>query len=529
MSLSKRKICLVILDGWGIGKPNFSNPIYQADTPFLDNIKQHFPFLALQASGASVGLPYNTPGNSQIGHLTIGTGQILDQDYVRISKSIDDKSFFQNNILLQACQQAKKNQSTIHLIGLLSDSIANSSFDHLLALLDLASQQSIKKLNLHLFLDGEDSSPFSGKKLLKRLKEELQKKKVGKIASIAGRFYAMDHNGHWDRIARYYQAITQGKGRITPTLLSYVQHSYEQDITDEIIPPTLIGNPQHPESLGIIKDNDIVIMFNFRGDNMQQLGKAFLNYPDFQEFSLVHFPNLKIITFTRYDQSFPFPVIFPPQKITTSLSQILSQAGKRQLHLAEEEKANQVTYFFDGLKRKPSPGEYWVIVPALSTLHPEEYPQLNAPAITTRLTQAFEENIYDFILVNYANPDIIGHIGNMAAGIQCAKFLDNEMKKVATLAQKYGYSLIITSSHGNMERLMNPLTGEIETNNNTSLVPFHFLDTTTYNQRARTPTEVRNLERQAQGIIADITPTILDYFNIPIPPSIIGQSLRPLL
>lgn len=523
------KICLVILDGWGIGRPNFSNPIYQAKTPYFEEIKKHFPFLSLQASGTTVGLPYGTPGNSEVGHLTIGTGQILYQYSVRISQSIEDKSFFQNPALLQAYQQVKNNQSTLHLIGLLSDSVVHSSFDHLLALLDLAESLSIEKINLHLFLDGQDSSPFNGKKLITKLEEELKKRGRGKIASLSGRFYAMDNNGHFDRTARYYQALTQGKGKIVPLPLQYIQDSYKQGITDEFIAPALIGNPQHPELLGTIKDNDAIIMFNFQADNMRQLGEAFANDSHFNQFSFPKFQNLKIVTFTRYKQNFPFLVAFPPQKISVSLAQLLSQKGKRQLHLAEAERSNHVTYFFDGLRKKPFPGEYWVILPALQTFHPEDYPQLNAPAITTRLAQAFEENIYDFVLVNYANPDIIGHTGNMEAGIKCAEFMDKEIKKVAALAQKYHYSLIITADHGNMERMMNPLTGEIETSHNTSLVPFYFLDSSHYSSNSRSSEEIQKIERQAQGMLADVSPTILDFFGIPIPSAMIGQSLRPLL
>jgi len=523
------KICLVILDGWGIGRPDFSNPIYQAKTPYFEEIKKHFPYLSLQASGTAVGLPYGTPGNSEVGHLTIGTGQILYQYSVRISRSIEDKSFFHNPALLQAYQQAKNNQSTLHLIGLLSDSLVNSSYDHLLSLLDLAKSLSVEKVNLHLFLDGQDSSPFKGKQLVAQLEEELKKRGKGKIASISGRFYAMDNTGHFDRTARYYQVLTQGKGKIISSLLQYIQDSYSQGITDEFIVPALIGDPHHPESLGTIKDNDAVIIFNYQEDNIRQLGEAFANDPHFNRFSFPQFHNLKIVTFTRYKQSFPFPVAFPPQKISTSLAQVLSQKGKRQLHLAEAERANHVSYFFDGLRKKPFPGEYWVILPALQTFHPEDYPQLNASAITTRLAQAFEENIYDFILVNYANPDIIGHTGNMEAGIKCAEFMDKEIKKVATLAQKYHYSLIITSDHGNMERMMNPLTGEIETSHNTSLVPFHFLDPAFYSPSGRSDEEVKRTERQAQGMLADISPTILDLFGIPIPSAMIGQSLRLLL
>jgi len=525
---SSSKICLVILDGWGIGRNDFSNPIHKAQTPFLDKIKQHYPLLSLQASGISVGLPYDTPGNSEVGHLTIGTGQILYQYSVRISQSIKDKSFFQNPVLKETCQHTKDNNSTLHLIGLLSDSVVHSSLEHLRALLDLAVTSGVNKINLHLFLDGQDSSPQSGKILLEELQEKLQKIGRGKIVSLCGRFYAMDNNGHFNRTARCYENLVQASTKIAPDPIIYLQSSYAQDVNDEFIVPTHIAPSNDPESLGIIKDNDAVLFFNFKGEKMQQLGEAFAD-PDFKQFPVKKFKNLKITTLTLYKETFPFAVAFPPQKINTSLSQILSQKGKRQFHLAEAERTSHITYFFNGLRDKPFPGEHWVIVPALQTLHLEDYPQLNASAITTRLAQAVEENIYDFILVNYANPDLIGHTGNFEAGIKCAEFMDETIGKIVALAKEYNYTLIITADHGNLERMMDPLTGEVETSHNISLVPFYLIDPSYYSSLIRSETEIRDEEKRAKGMLADITPTILELFQIPVPFDMVGQSLLPFL
>jgi len=521
---SSPKICLVILDGWGIGRPDFSNPIHKAKTPALDKIKQHYPFLSLQASGVSVGLPYNTPGNSEVGHLTIGTGQILYQYSVRISQSIKNKSFFQNSVLKETCQHAKDNNSTLHLVGLLSDSVVHSSREHLQALLELAVSSGVNKINLHLFLDGQDSSPQSGKILLEQLQKNLQKIGKGKIVSLCGRFYAMDNNGHFDRTARCYENLVQESTKVTSDPVSYLQSSYSKDINDEFIIPIHIAPSNNTESLGVIRDNDAVIFFNFKGEKMQQLGEAFAN-PDFKQFPVKKFQNLKITTLTLYKESFPFAIAFPPQKITTSLAQVLSQKGKRQFHLSEAERTSHITYFFNGLKNKPFPGEHWVIVPALKTLHLEDYPQLNAPAITTRLAQAMEENIYDFILVNYANPDLIGHTGNLEAGIKCAEFIDKTVGKLVALSQEHHYTLIITADHGNLERMMDPLTGEIETSHDISLVPFYLIDPAYYSSSLRSEEEIKKREKQAGGMLADIAPTILELFQIPVPPNMIGQNL----
>ena len=521
------RLCLVVLDGWGIGNHDFSNPIYQSSPQYFPILQEHFPYLSLQSSGLSVGLPYGMPSNSEVGHLTMGSGQILYQDYVRITQSIEDKTFFNNPALLQAYRHVLSNHSTLNLVGLLSSSFTHSSFDHILALLDLAKSLAIKKVNLHLLLDGQDASPFDGIDLLKRLEAELAKRQLGKIASVSGRFYGMDINNHPERLSRYYQTIFEGKGVITNSWESYLKTSYQKNITDEYIVPALISQDNTSKELNLFHDNDGVIIFNYRANNIIDLAKLFTEHPSVS-FPIKHLSNIVVATMTQYKTGLPFLVAFPPQKISTSLAKVFSQNGKRQLHLAEAERASHITYFFDGLRQKPYPGEYWVIIPASSALKPEENPQLNAPLITTRLAQAFEENIYDFVVVNYANPDIIGSTGNIQAGIQCAKFIDQEMRKVATLAQKYGYSLIITSDHGNLERMMNPITGEMEATQDLSLVPFYYLNSSYYYQRARSLGEIHTIESKATGMLTDVAPTVLDILNLPIPPEMVGQSLVPL-
>lgn len=520
-----KKICLIILDGWGIGREDFSNAIYQAETPNIEEIKKYYPMTTLQASGIAVGLPYNEEGNSEVGHLTLGTGQVLYQYCVRISQSIQNGIFFKNPSLLEAYHHAKENKSTLHLIGLLSSNIVHSSYDHLIALLDMANQLKIDKVNLHLFTDGRDSSPTAGKEMIKKIEEDLKIRGQGKIATISGRFYAMDRDKNYNRIQKCYDALVFGKGKIIHDPHTYLEESYQNSITDEFVLPAVLDNP--PDSK-IIQDNDAIIFFNFREERMRQLAETFA-VPQFNFFPIKSFQNLKIVTFTRYRDDFPFPVAFPPQQISINLAQILSKNNKRQLHLAETEKYAHVTYFFDGLQEKPNPGEYWVIIPSIKTLHLEDYPQLRAPEITTRLLQAFEENIYDFILVNYANPDLIGHTGNLEAGIKCAKIIDTEIQKVINEALKFNYTLLITADHGNLEVMLNPLTGEVKTEHDASLVPFYLIDNRWKLSSPRSLSEIKETEGSSGGMLADISPTILELFDLSTPREMTGQSLLPLL
>lgn len=528
MARLSSKICLVILDGWGIGEKNFSNAIYQAGTPNIDEIKKHYPMVSLQASGIAVGLPFNKAGNSEVGHLTLGSGQIMYQYSVRISQSIENGSFFQNQALLETYNHVKQNNSTLHLAGLVSKNIVHSSYNHLLALLDLANSLKIEKVNLHLFTDGRDSPPNEAKELIIQLEKDLKARGKGKIASISGRFYAMDRDKNFNRTAKCYNILVSGKGKIAKDPLSYIEESYKEGITDEFIVPAIIESQENSSHSNLIEEKDGIIFFNFREERMRQLAEAFCN-PEFKEFPVKKFQELKITTFTEYNKEFLVKAAFPPQKISTCLSRILSQSGKRQLHLAETEKYAHVTYFFNSLKEKPFPGEYWVIVPSIKTLHIEDYPGLKSLEITTRLTQAFEENIYDFILVNYASPDLIGHTGNIKAGIECVKIIDQEVAKVIKKSQELNYTTLITADHGNIERMMNPITGKIETEHDTSLVPFYLIDNRWKLSSIRTEKEIADIERWAGGMLADVAPTILELFGLAIPPEITGQSLLPLL
>mgnify|MGYP000902156810 FL=1 len=522
------KICLVILDGWGIGREDFSNAIYQAKTPFIKEIKKFYPSTTLQASGIAVGLPFNEAGNSEAGHLTLGTGQIIYQYSVRISQAINNKTFFQNPALVETCRYVKEKNSSLHLIGLLSEALVHSSYEHLLALIDLALQWNIKKINLHLFTDGRDSPPTAAKNLLRKLYLDLENRPNAKIASLSGRFYGMDRDKNYNRTQKVYDLIIFGKGKIATNPIDYLDNSYKENITDEFIIPAIINPSNEDISSKLIKEEDGIIFFNFREERMRQLVEVFVD-PYFNQFEVKRFERLKISTMTQYRKDFNVLVAFPPQKISTCLAKVLSENQKRQLHLAESEKYAHVTYFFDGLKEEPYPGEYWVIIPSLKTLHLKDYPELMAEKVSERLLQAFEENIYDFILINYANPDLIGHTGNLEAGIAAAEIVDKEIQKIVSRGLNYNYTFLITADHGNLERMTNPYTGEIETEHDVNPVPFYLVDNQYKRQTPRTDEEIKNIERTAGGMLADVAPTILNLFDLKIPQEMTGQSLLPLL
>ena len=527
VQLIAEKICLVILDGWGIGQKNFTNPIYVARLKFLEEIKRFYPITSLQASGAAVGLPFNKAGNSEVGHLTIGTGQIYYQHAVRISQSIQNKSFFQNPVLLKVYNFVKNNRSALHLIGLLSDNVVHSSYDHLIALIDLAKYFNLNKVYLHLLTDGRDSSPTKAKELIEKLKYDLKLRGRGEIASLCGRFYGMDRDKNYKRIEKCYNLLVFGKGNISDDPIKYLEESYRQNITDEFILPCLIKKPED-QNLKILQENDGVIFFNFREERMRELLEPFFqeNFPYFQT---KKFQNLKIITFTQYRKDFPFEVAFPPYELSMCLSKILSEKGKRQIHIAETEKFAHVSYFFNGLKEKPYPGEYWVAIPSIKATSIDQYPALRSREITQRALQAIEENIYDFILINYANGDLIGHTGNFEAGIKCAKILDEEVFYLVKNGLKENFTFIITSDHGNLEQMKNPYTGEVDTEHNNNLVPFYLIDERLKSVKPKEESEINYLEKVAGGMLSDIAPTILDIFGLNIPKQMTGQSLLPIL
>mgnify|MGYP001070820977 CR=1 FL=1 len=513
----KKTYILVILDGWGIGEANESNPIYIAAPQNIELIEKNFPVAALQASGIAVGLPWDEEGNSEVGHLTIGAGKIIYQHYPRISLAIRDGSFFENEALKAAFNHARLHQSAVHLIGLLTQGNVHASFEHLIALLEMAKKENQEKVYLHLFSDGRDSPPKSALELLKKLKEEIEKIKIGTIVSLAGRYYGMNRQENWDRTERAYQAIT-GQGEEIQNLEEEIEKIYEKGLNDEFIPPLIIDKTK------TVKDNDSIIFFNFREDRARQIVKPFVE-PNFKHFPVKNFRNLYVTTMTCYQENLKTAVAFPPQKIENPLGKVLADNQKTQLRIAETEKYAHITYFFNGLREQPFLNEYRILIPSQNIINPAENPAMMAEAITDRAITALNESSFDFILINFANPDIIAHTGDYQATIQAIKIVDQQIGRLLKSVLTQNHVLIITADHGNAESLINLKTGQAETKHNMSPVPIYLIA----NEFKRKKTNSETKKYETIGLLSDIAPTILDLMQIPKPPEMTGQSLLPLL
>jgi len=516
---------LVILDGWGIGACDDSNPIYKVKPATIEIFKQNYPATSLQASGIAVGLPWGEAGNSEVGHLTIGTGKIIYQYYPRISLAIRTGEFFKNEAINNAFNYALKNNSAVHCLGLLSESHAHSSYDHILALMQTAAQKKVSKLYFHFFTDGRDSRPKSAKELVDRFVSDSKKIGVGKVGSLSGRYYALDRSKNWDLTSRVYNLLVDGDGRKAKTTDEVFSYFYtEKKLTDPYIEPTLFVESDDINNWPLIRDNDALIFFDFREDSIRQLVSAFVS-EEFSNFSRRKLKNIHVTTMTQYDKTFPVSVAFYPEKIETSLTAEISKHNLKQMKIAETEKYYHLTYFFNGLTDKVFPNEFRILIPSKEIPHHDEYPMMRASEITDRLIAAMTENVYDFIAVNYANPDTIAHTGNYNAVMEAIKVVDQQLAKVYEVVQKIGATLIITSDHGNAERLYNPLTGEKETHHDASPVPFYLVDERFKLKIPRTEEQIKEMESQTIGSLCDIAPTILELMNLPIPNEMTGISL----
>lgn len=515
----KRNVLLVILDGWGIGGHDESNPIYAAKPPIIESIKRRFPIGCLQASGIAIGLPWGEEGNSEVGHLTLGAGKVLYQHFPRISLAIQNGQFFQNQILKNAFAHAKKNNSDIHFVGLLSAGNVHSSFEHLTALLEFAKRENFDRVYFQLFTDGRDSPPKSAPELLKNLEKVIQEKNRGVIASLSGRFYALDRTQHWDRTEKVYKVLI-GEGKTVANYQEILTEAYNQNLNDSFVEPAVIGS-SHP-----VKDNDAVIFFDFREESPRQLVAAFA-YSDFPNFSVKKFSNLYLATMTQYEEKFNLPVVFPPESVNEPLGKVLSDHNKMQVRIAETEKYAHVTFFFNGYRKEPFPNEYHILVPSINTPHYDQFPEMMAKTITDRTINSVNENVYDFILTNYANPDTMGHTGNYEAAVKAIKIIDQEIGRLLkTVLAQPSTIMIITSDHGNIERMLDPLTGLVETKHDPNPVPIYLIGQEF--EKMKSEAETQKAEAQNLGTLADVAPTILDLLGLPQPKEMTGNNLLPL-
>lgn len=512
-----KKVVLVILDGWGEGPKDESNPIYAANLENITRLRNNFPLGFLQASGISVGLPWAETGNSEVGHLNLGAGKIVYQYFPRISLAISDGSFLKNPALLKSFEHAKKNNSSVNLVGLLSKGSVHSSLEHLNALIKFAKESGAAKINLHLFTDGRDSPPNSAMELLSQLVEG----GLNNLASLSGRFYAMDRDNQWKRTETVYNLLLgQGEPIAKEDVEEHLKKTYAKNLNDEYVEPVLIGEKRP------IQDNDSIIFFNFREDRMKQITSAFI-LKNFDKFNRKLLNNLQITTMTPYDDGFKVDVAFPPEKIETPLGKVLSEAGKNQFRISETQKYPHITYFFNGLREEPFKNEYRVLIPSKQSFRPAENPEMMAPEITNRLIQSIDEGVFDFTLVNFPNPDMIAHTGDYNATVKAVKTVDEQIKKIADICLSKGVSLIITSDHGNAERLFNPQTGEIETQHDPSPVPIILVAKEF--EKKKTEEEISYLAKTPIGVLADVAPTVLELMEIPQPAEMTGRSLLKLL
>lgn len=513
--MPKQTVVLVVLDGWGLGRADASNPIHVVRPENISFIKHNYPSGSLQASGIAVGLPWNEEGSSEVGHLTLGAGKVVYQHLPRISLAAKSGEFFKNPVLLEAFNYARQNNARVHFVGLLTSGGAHASLDHLQALIKLADQEKFSDINLHLFTDGKDSPPKSALGLAGQLPQE-------KIATISGRYFAMDRDLHWDRTARVYEVLTgqaaNGKQQAAD-MLAFVHSSYSRGITDDFIPPTLF------KSEGVIKDNDSVIFFNFREDSIRQLTEMFIDPLAGGTHQIPN--NLHIATFTQYSNKFDLPAAFPSEKITNPLGKILADSDRVQLRIAETEKYAHVTYFFNGYEEAPFKNEYRVLIPSRNIAHQDEFPEMMTDAITARVVSALNEGVYDFILVNYAAPDVIAHTGNFNAGLSAVRAIDRAVGALTKAALTHKHILLITSDHGNIERMVDPQTGLVETKHDLSQVPFYLVRHGYESQKD--DVAVKKIESGNAGVLSDVAPTILTLMGLPIPKEMTGINLIDLL
>ncbi|MDP2837848.1 MAG: 2,3-bisphosphoglycerate-independent phosphoglycerate mutase [Candidatus Moranbacteria bacterium] len=518
-----KPIVLIVLDGWGLSNNVEGNPIREATLPTFEKFNRFYPMTTLQASGISVGLPWNTAGNSEVGHMTMGAGRVIYQNMPRISLSIQDGTFFKNKALLESIENTKKNKSNLHLIGLVSSGSVHSHKDHLLALLRLAKNEGAKEAFVHVFTDGRDSAPTAGMGQIKELTREMRLVGIGKIASLSGRNFSMDRNNNWDRIEKSYHMLTKGIGGKSDDPNLALEQSYGKGITDEFIEPLNITEKDTPVAL--IKNHDSVIFFNFREDRARELTRAFV-MPDFDSFTREKL-NVHFTTMIEFERGLPANVAFPAEDINKSLGEILSLNNKKQLRIAETEKYAHVTYFFNGGKEKPFPGEDHVLIPSPTVDHFDEVPEMSSPQITNALIENLQKHEYDFILVNYANVDMVAHTGNEEASIKAVEATDKSLSILVPAILKAGGVALITADHGNAEELKKSSTGEIDTEHSINPVPLWYI--TPENHREKSSDEMMREQNEVNGLLSDVAPTILDIMEVEKPPEMNGTSLLPLL
>ncbi len=505
-----KPVVLMILDGYGLSDYEKGNAVMEADTPNIRRLMKEYPCVKGAASGGAVGLPDGQMGNSEVGHLNMGAGRIVYQDLTRITKSIDDGDFFENEELLGAMNNCKENDSSLHIWGLLSDGGVHSHNTHIYALLKMAAQQGLSKVYVHCFMDGRDTSPTSGIEYIKEL-EGVCSRECGEIASITGRYYAMDRDNRWDRVERAYRALTEGKGNRAESAVSAVEVSYAAGVTDEFIEPVIICKNGEPAAT--VKDGDSVIFFNFRPDRAREISRAFC-CDDFDGFDRGERVKTTYVCFTEYDVTIPNKSIaFKEKEIKNTFGEFLASNGLKQARIAETEKYAHVTFFFNGGVEKPNEGEDRFLIPSPKVATYDLKPEMSAPAVCDKLVEVIEKGEHDVVIINFANPDMVGHTGVMSAVIKALETIDECVGRAEEAVKKAGGCIFLCADHGNAEELIVPGTDEPWTAHTTNPVPFVLINADpSYSLREG-------------GRLCDIVPTLIDLMGLEQPEEMTGESL----
>ena len=507
--MNNQKVVLAIMDGWGIRDEKEGNAIKEANTPNFDMLCKTYPHTKIYAEGEHVGLPAGQMGNSEVGHLNLGAGRIVFQELSRINNEIKTGNFFKNEAFLKAADHVKKYNSALHIYGLVSPGGVHSSMDHIFALIDFAKKENIKNFYVHAFLDGRDTPPQSAVTYLKEVEEKLKENGFAPVATVSGRYYAMDRDNRWDRVEKAYDALTSMTGEKASSAVEAVEKSYAAGTTDEFVLPTIIGDENSR-----IKDNDAIIFFNFRPDRAREITRAFTQ-SDFNGFERKVAPkNLFYVTMTQYDETFTLDIAFKPEHMTNILGEVLSKNGIRQLRTAETEKYAHVTFFFNGGEEKPFENEERILVKSPKVPTYDMQPEMSAYEVKDNVLKALDSDKYGVIIVNFANPDMVGHTGVESAAIKAIEAVDTCIGEIVQKVVEKGYVMYLTADHGNAECMIDPKTKKPFTAHTTNMVPFIAINL-----------KDKNAQLRDGASLCDVAPTILKTMDIEQPEEMTGKSI----
>lgn len=509
--MSKKPTVLMILDGYGLNDSTTGNAVYEGKTPVMDKLMAECPFVKGNASGMAVGLPEGQMGNSEVGHLNMGAGRIVYQDLTKITKAIQDGDFFENKALLAACENVKKNDSALHMFGLVSDGGVHSHIEHIFGLLELAKKQGLEKVYVHCFLDGRDTPPASGKGYVEQLEAKMAELGVGQVASVMGRYYAMDRDNRWDRVEKAYNALVKGVGETAESGPAGIQASYDADTTDEFVLPTVVVKDSAP--VATIKDNDSIIFYNFRPDRAREITRTFCD-DEFDGFDRGERVKTTFVCFTDYDVTIGNKLVaFVKDEITNTFGEFLAANNMTQARIAETEKYAHVTFFFNGGVEEPNKGEDRILVKSPKVATYDLKPEMSAYEVCDKLVEAIKSDKYDVIIINFANPDMVGHTGVEAAAVKAIEAVDECVGRAVAAVKEVNGQMFICADHGNAEQLIDSETGEPFTAHTTNPVPFLLVNADP------------SYKLREGGCLADIAPTLIELMGMEQPKEMTGKSL----